>query len=148
MMTAGLALCDPSPRLIAAPSRTVPTSRIEHRSGVGGLHGHSGDGVDVGESADAAHQILLALGDLEAGGGIPVGGRERLFDFLERTFVRGQACRIEHDLVLLLLAAGRNHLGNARNREQAPTDDGLGDGPQLQRRMPVRLRDRRTEPRP
>ena len=35
MITAGVALCEPSPRLIAAPSRTVPTSRTRTGAALG-----------------------------------------------------------------------------------------------------------------
>ena len=38
----------------------------------------------LGEAADAAHQILLPLRDLEAGGRVPIRGRQRLFDLCRR----------------------------------------------------------------
>ena len=45
--------------------------------GVGVLDADRGDGVDVGETADAAHEVLLPLGDLKAGRRVLVGGGQR-----------------------------------------------------------------------
>ena len=61
----------------------VPTSLYEHWRGVRGLDADRGDGVDVTETADAADEVFLPLCDLKSGGRVPVGGGQRLLDFVE-----------------------------------------------------------------
>ena len=60
-MTAGRALCDPSPRLIAAPSRTVPTSRISTGAASVAFTLTAAMASMSVEAADAAHEVFLSL---------------------------------------------------------------------------------------
>ena len=52
-----------------------------------GLDADGGDRVDVTETADAAHEVLLPLCDLKSCGRVLVRGGQRLFNFLERDLV-------------------------------------------------------------
>ena len=138
MITAGLRVV----RAFAALDRRAFAHDRRHRGPAPArasvaLDRHRGDGVDVAEPPDAADQILLAFGDLKAGRRIAVRGRQRRSTSCERHLVRGEPRRVEHDLVLLLLAAGGDDLRHARHGEQPAPDDRLGDGAQLERRMPI-----------
>ena len=124
---------------MAAPSRTRPDVADQHWRRVGGLHADGGDGVDVSETSDAAHEIFLSLRHLKSRGRVPVRRGQRPLDFLERDLVRRQPRRIEDDLVLFLLASGRDDLRHAGDREQAAPDDRLRDRAKFQRRVPIRF---------
>ena len=116
-----------------------PDVAYEHRGCVRGLDAHRGDGVGVTETADAAHEVFLPLCDLKSGSRVLVRGGQRLLDFFERYLVCRKARWIEDDLVLLLLASRGDHLRDARNGQKPTPDDGFRDGPELQRRVAVRL---------
>ena len=53
--------------------------------------------------------------------------------------MRREPGRVEHDLVLLLVAAGGDDLRDARDGEQSAPDHRLGGGAQVQRGVPIRL---------
>ena len=93
----------------------------------------------VSETADAPHQVLLALCDLKSGGRVLVRGGQRFLDFFERYLVCRKARWIEDDLVLLLLASRSDHLRDARNGQKPSPDDRFRDGSEFQRRVAVRL---------
>ena len=116
-----------------------PDIADEHGRRIGRFDGDRGDRLGVAKPSDAADQVLLTFGDLKTGRRISVRGRQRRFDLLERHLVGRQTRRIEHHLVLLLLASRRDHLRHAGNGEQPPPNDRLGDGAQFQRRMAIRL---------
>ena len=77
--------------------------------------------------------------DLKAGGRVLIRGDQRFLDFLERHLVCREACRIEDDFVLLLLASCGDHLRDARNGQEPSPDDRLRDGSEFERRVAVRF---------
>ena len=105
----------------------------EYWRSVGHFDGDGGDRVRVAKPSHAANQVLLTLSNLETGRRVFVRRRQGLFDLIERYFVGRQARRVEHHLVLLLLAPGRNHLRHAGDGEQPPPNNGLSDGAEFQR---------------
>ena len=111
----------------------------EHRRGIGGLDAHSGDGIDIAETAHTTHEVLLPLCHLKSSGCVLVRGGQGVLDILERDLVCGKARWIEDDLVLLLLASRSDHLRDAGNGKKPSPDDRFSRGPELQRRVVVRL---------
>ncbi len=76
--------------------------------------------------AQAPHQVLLAAVDVEAGGRIAARAAQGAGDLLQRDAVERQHRGIDLHLELPHVAADRHHLGDARDGEQPPPDDGLG----------------------
>jgi hypothetical protein len=101
----------------------------EHWGCVRGLDADGGDGVGVIEAADTAHEVLLPLRNLKSCSRVPVGGDQRLLDFLKRHLVGRKAYRIEDDFVLLLFASRGDDLRDARHGQQPTSDDGFSNGP-------------------
>ena len=105
----------------------------EDRHGVSGLDADGTNRIDAGKASDAANEVFLSLRDLKARRRVPVRGRQRLFHFRERHSMGGQTRRIEHDLVLLLVAAGGDYLRDARHCQQPAANDSFRDRPNLER---------------
>ena len=111
----------------------------EHRRSIGGLDAHRGNRLDIAETAHTAHEVLLPLCHLKSSGCVLVRGGQCVLDILERDLVCRKARWIEDDFVLLLLASRSDHLRDAGNGKKPSPDDRFSDGPELQRRVAVRL---------
>ena len=66
-----------------------------HQHGLAVAHGHdrAANVVHIANAADAANQVFLSRGDIDAAGGIAVAGFDGLHQFVEPDAVGGEAIR-------------------------------------------------------
>ena len=69
----------------------------------------------------------------------PVGPLKGYHHLVEGKAVVPQAAGFEQHLILLLSPARGNDLRHAGHRQQTTTDDGISDGTEFERRVPVRF---------
>lgn len=132
--TAGEPSIAESPRLIWAPSTmraTCPSSTGRSRSAFTTTDSRS---LRFSTRPMGPNEEFVVADVEVAAGGVVVGPGQRGLDVLQRDAVLHERFGVHEDLELEAAAPHRHHLGDAGEREQAPSDDPIGDRANLGRR--------------